>query len=308
MKSTREAYGEALAELGEERDFIVLDADLSKATCTWMFQKAFPDRFFNMGISEADMMSTAAGWASMGQTVFASTFAMFAAGRAWEQVRNAVAYGNFSVKIAATHGGVLIGADGGSHQALEDIALMRSIPGMTVLVPADAEEARCAVRAAIDLPGPVYLRFGRFPSPQVYEKGACPFRVGKGTVVAEGGNVSLLAIGDMVAIALEAREILAQNGVSARVVDMCSVKPMDEALVVKCARETGRVVTMEDHSILGGLGGAVCELLSESCPVPVKRIGMRDAFGQSGEKADLAAYYGFTGQAVAKTVVAWLKA
>ncbi len=297
-KSTRKAYGEALLNLGEKYDFWVLDGDLSKATMTNIFSDKYPERFFNMGISECDMMSTAAGIASCGKPVFASTFAMFAAGRAYEQVRNHIGYTRLNVKIGATHGGVLIGEDGGSHQCIEDLSLMRTIPGMTVLAPADAVEAKAVVEAAIKHDGPVYMRFGRYDVPVIYEKDF-EFEIGKGRTLTEGNDITVIAMGDMVYEAMKASKDLYREGIGARVIDMCSVKPVDVELIVKAAKETGRIVTAEDHNIIGGLGSAVAEVLAENCPVPLRRIGIMDVFGRSGNPEDLAEYFGLN----AKTIV-----
>lgn len=285
--STREAYGEALAVLGQEREFVVLDADLSKATQTIRFAKRYPDRFFNMGISEGDMMSAAAGIASTGECVFASTFAMFAAGRAYEQIRNSIAYPGLNVKIGATHGGILIGEDGASHQCIEDISLMRTIPGMTVIVPCDEYSVFEAVKAAMEIDGPVYLRFGRMSSPPVYAKDTVRFTVGKGNVLRDGNDVVIIAIGDMVYEALAAAQTLSEDGLSAAVIDMASVKPIDRDLILTYAKKTGKVVTAEDHSVIGGLGSAVAEVLAENGNAKLHRVGVQDRFGCSGKSADL---------------------
>ena len=289
--STREAYGKALVRLGEERDFLVLDADLAKATQTALFKARFPQRFFDMGIAEGDMMTTAAGMACCGKTVFASTFAMFAAGRAYEQIRNSIAYPNLHVIIGATHGGVLIGEDGASHQCVEDISLMRTMPNMTVVVPCDEVSVSAAVEAALDCPGPVYLRMGRTSSPPVYRDGT-QFRLGKGTVLADGRDVTICAVGDMVYEALEARAALAEQGVDAAVLDLHTVKPIDRALVLSYAGKTGRIVTAEDHSVIGGLGSAVAELLAEEGGARLIRVGLGDCFGRSGKRRDLQTYFG----------------
>lgn len=299
MNSTREAYGQALAELGEKYPIYVFDADLSKATQTVHFAKKFPERFTNMGIAESNMIGYAAGYAACGATVFASTFAEFAAGRAYDQIRNSVAYPHLNVKIAATHGGVLIGADGGSHQCVEDLALMRAIPGMVVLCPADTEETRRCVEAAILYDGPVYLRFGRMGTPEIYENGkTCTFEIGKGTVVEDGTDVTLIAVGDMVSRAAEAAKKLSEEGISAAVIDMASVKPIDESLVIAYAKKTGCIVTAEDHNIMGGLGGAVSEVLAKHQLVPQEMVGLQDQFGRSGTPADLAEYYGLTAEKI----------
>lgn len=298
--STREAYGEALRKLGAKYDFWVMDADLSKATKTDLFAEAYPERFINMGISEGDLMSTAAGLASCGQTVFASTFAVFAAGRAFEQVRNSIAYTNLNVKVAATHGGVLIGPDGGSHQAIEDISNMRTLPNMTVIVPCDAVSTFEAVEQAINLNGPVYLRFGRFPSGEVYKPGSCPFEIGKGNVLIDGGDITLMAIGDMVSESIEAASILKQKGIKAAVIDMHTIKPIDSALIIKYAEKTGAIVTAEDHNIIGGLGSAVAEVIAENCTARLARIGVQDMFGRSGSKEELKKYYRLTAEDIAE--------
>ncbi len=292
-KATRESYGAALAELGEKYDFVVLDADLAEATKTCVFKKKFPERFFDCGIAEGNMMSVAAGIASTGKTVFASTFAMFAAGRAFEQIRNSIGYPHLGVKIGATHAGITVGEDGATHQCNEDIALMRTIPGMTVINPADAVEARAAVEAAIHIDGPVYMRFGRFACPILYGEDY-KFEVGKGVTLADGTDVTLVATGYMVHLALEAREMLAADGISARVINIHTVKPIDAALIAKAAKETGAIVTAEEHSIIGGLGSAVAEVLVENAPVPMKRVGVEDTYGRSGTVPALLEAYGLT--------------
>ena len=291
--ATRDSYGNALKELGAEHDdLIVFDADLAGATKTATFQKAFPDRHFDCGIAEGNMIAAAAGAATMGLVPFASSFAMFAAGRAFEQVRNSIGYPHLNVKIGATHGGISVGEDGASHQCCEDFALMRSIPGMVVLCPSDDVEARAAVRAAYEHVGPVYLRFGRLAVPVFHEEEGFSFQIGKGEVLQEGGDVAILATGLMVNEALEAGKALKERGISARVINLCTIKPLDEELVLKAARECGRVITCEEHSVIGGLGEAVCALLSERCPTPVRRIGVNDEFGHSGPAADLLRQFG----------------
>lgn len=289
--STREAYGQALADLGDENEFLVLDADLSKATQTITFAKKFPDRFFNIGIAEGDMMTTAAGMATTGKTVFASTFAMFAAGRAYEQIRNSIAYTGLNVKIGATHGGILIGEDGASHQCIEDISLMRTIPNMTVIVPCDEYAVYEAVKASIAYNGPVYLRFGRTSSLPVYTKENVKFEIGKGNVLKDGNDVTIIAIGDMVAEALVASKALEEQGVSVAVIDMASVKPIDKQLVLECANKTSKIITAEDHSIIGGLGSAVAEILAENSNAKLRRLGVCDEFGGSGTREKLAEAY-----------------
>ncbi|MDD3766109.1 MAG: transketolase family protein [Eubacteriales bacterium] len=300
-KATREAYGEALAEFGEKYDLVVLDADLSKSTKTDTFRKKFPDRFINVGIAEANMMSTAAGIATTGKTVFASSFAMFAAGRAFEQVRNSIAYPNLNVKIGATHAGISVGEDGASHQAIEDIALMRSIPNMVVINPADAYEARGAVEAAILHNGPVYLRFGRLAVPYVNDKDY-KFELGKGVTLADGKDVTIIATGLMVGEALGAREVLEKEGISARIINIHTIKPIDKDIIIKAAKETGHIVTAEEHNIIGGLGSAVAEVLSENYPVKMSRVGIEDIFGKSGKPQCLLEEYGLTASNIVSRV------
>lgn len=296
-KATRESYGAALVEYGADENIVVLDADLSKSTKTEMFKKAYPDRFINCGIAEGNMMSVAAGMAAAGKTVFASSFAMFAAGRAFEQVRNSIGYTNLNVKIGATHAGISVGEDGASHQCLEDIALMRSIPNMVVINPADDIEARLAVKAAIEHKGPVYMRFGRLAvediNPADYK-----FELGKGVELADGTDVTIVATGLMIAMALDARKILAQEGISARVINIHTIKPLDTEIIAKAARETGAIVTAEEHYIMGGLGSAVCEAVCANAPCPVKIIGT-EKFGQSGKPAELFEAYGLTAKNIA---------
>ncbi len=298
--STRKAYGMALAELGEKYDFLVLDADLSKATMTKMFQDVYPQRFFNMGIAECDMMSTAAGIASCGKMVFASTFAMFAAGRAYEQIRNSIAYPRLNVKIGGTHGGLLIGEDGGSHQCIEDLSIMRTLPGFVVLAPADAVEARAVVKAAMNYEGPVYMRFGRMDVPVIYDSNTFKFEIGKATVLKEGCDVTIIAVGEMVYEAVKAAAVLEDQGVAARVIDMCSIKPIDEDIIIKAAKETQGIVTVEDHNVVGGLGSAVSEVVTEKYPVKIRKVGVKDTFGRSGKRPDLAAYYGLDVETIVK--------
>lgn len=297
--ATREAYGKTLVELVENKDIVVLDADLAGATKTAMFKKACPERFFDMGIAEGDMMGTAAGLAVSGKIPFASTFAIFAAGRGFEQIRNSICYPNINVKIAATHAGVTVGEDGGSHQAIEDISLMRSLPNMVVLNPADAVEARQMVLAAAEYVGPMYLRFGRAATPVIHDD-SYKFELGKGEVVKEGKDVSIIATGIMVAKALEAAETLKAEGIDAEVINISTIKPLDNELVLASAKKTGKVVTAEEHSIIGGLGSAVCELLAEEYPVKVTRIGVKDVFGQSGTPAALLEHYGLTAADIVK--------
>ena len=310
-KATRESYGTALAELGEKYDFLVLDADLAAATKTGMFKKKFPDRFFNCGIAEGNMMCVAAGIAATGKVVFASSFAMFAAGRAFEQVRNCIGYPHLNVKIGATHAGITVGEDGATHQCNEDIALMRTIPGMTIISPADAYEAYAAVEAAINFYGPVYMRFGRFPVPNLTpEIKDYKFEIGKGVTYREGRDVTIVATGYMVHLALEAADALATEGISAEVINIHTIKPLDEELLISSAKKTGAVVTAEEHSVIGGFGAAVCEALSAAYPVPVLRIGVEDKFGRSGKVPPLLEMYGLTAEnivAKAKAAVAMKK-
>lgn len=288
--STREAYGMALAEFGKKYSFYVLDADLAKATQTIRFQKEFPDRFFNMGISEGDMMTTAAGMASCGKTVFASTFAMFAAGRAYEQIRNSIAYPNLHVIIGATHSGVLIGEDGASHQCIEDISLMRTIPNMTVIVPCDERSVYAAVEAAILHNGPVYIRMGRGEAETVYSE-KMNFSIGKGNVLKDGSDLTIAAIGDLVPEALKAAAKLEEEGVKAAVLDMACIKPIDDALIRKYALKTGKIITAEDHNVIGGLGSAVSEIITQEGTARVQCVGIKDCFGRSGTRQALQNYF-----------------
>ena len=290
--ATRESYGNALVELGKVNDqVVVLDADLAGATKTGTFKKAFPERFFDCGIAECNMAGIAAGLATTGMIPFMSSFAMFAAGRAYEQVRNSIGYPHLNVKIGATHAGISVGEDGATHQCNEDIALMRTIPGMVVISPSDDVEARAAVKAAAEYVGPVYLRFGRLAAPVINDNPDYKFEIGKGIVLREGTDITLIATGLMVGYTLEAAEMLAKDGISAKVINIHTIKPLDTDLVVSAAKETGKVVTVEEHSVIGGLGGAVCEALSEQCPVPVKRIGVNDEYGQSGPAVELLHHY-----------------
>ncbi|MBQ2967093.1 MAG: transketolase family protein [Clostridia bacterium] len=294
--ATRESYGKALAEFSDKYDIIVLDADLAAATKTGIFKKACPDRFFDCGIAEGNMMSTAAGLATCGKTVFASSFAMFAAGRSFEQIRNSICYPNLNVKIGATHGGISVGEDGATHQCLEDIGIMRTIPNMVVINPADDVEARAAVEAAIKHDGPVYLRFCRLATEVMYDKENFEFEIGKGITLKEGTDVTLIANGLMVEKAVEAAKLLEAEGISAGVLDMHTVKPIDKELVLKAAKETGAIVTAEEHNIYGGLGSAVAEVVCEGTPVPVLRVGTEDKFGKSGKPAELFELYGLTAE------------
>ncbi|NVN98782.1 MAG: transketolase family protein [Geobacteraceae bacterium] len=292
MIATRDAYGEALAKLGEENDnIVVLDADLSGSTKTSLFAKKFPERFFNMGIAEANMIGTAAGLAAAGKIPFASTFAIFAVGRAWEQVRQSVAYPKANVKIVATHSGITVGEDGGSHQSVEDIAIMRAVPNMTVIVPADGIETALAVKAAADFKGPVYVRLGRNKVPTIFDD-TYKFEIGKGVMLRPGTDITFIGTGLMTAQALVAADLLQAEGISARVIHIATIKPLDEEIILAAARETGAIVTAEEHSIIGGLGGAVSELLSEKCPTKLKRVGIKDRFGLSGKGDELLKYFG----------------
>lgn len=304
--ATRESYGNALAALGKEHDnVVVLDADLAGATKTSTFKKEFPDRHFDCGIAEGNMMAVAAGLASMGLVPFASTFAMFAAGRAFEQVRNSIGYPHLNVKIGATHGGISVGEDGASHQCCEDFALMRSIPGMTVICPSDDVEARAAVRAAYGFEGPVYLRFGRSGVPVFHDEDSFKFEIGKGEVLQDGNDVAIIATGLMVCEAMKAGEELKADGINARVINMATIKPLDEDLVLKAAKECGKIVTCEEHSIIGGLGEAVSSILAEKLPTPVRRIGVNDEFGHSGPAADLLKDFGLSAENIVATVKAF---
>ncbi|OOB78908.1 MAG: transketolase [Epulopiscium sp. Nele67-Bin002] len=295
--STREAYGRALAKYGKEHEFFVLDADLAKATQTIFFKNEFSDRFFDIGISEGDMMTTAAGMASCDKKVFASTFAIFAAGRAYEQVRNSIAYPNLPVVIGATHGGVMIGEDGASHQAIEDISLMRTMPNMTVVVPCDAESVTQIVEQSISLKSPMYLRTGRGASQDIYTNGE-KIVIGKGNVLCDGCDLTIIAIGDLVAQALEAAKILATEGVSVAVIDMHTVKPIDTDLITKYAKKTKFIITAEDHSIIGGLGSAVAEILAETQDAKLKRLGVNDTYGKSGTRDALQKYFNLTAEGI----------
>ena len=297
--ATRASYGSALIELGKKHeDLIVLDADLAAATQTGMFKKEFPERHIDCGIAECNMMGIAAGIASTGKVPFASTFAMFAAGRAYEQVRNSIGYPKLNVKIGATHGGISVGEDGATHQCLEDFALMRVIPGMVVASPSDDIEAKAMVAAAYEHQGPVYMRFGRLAVPVINDRPDYKFELGKGIVLREGKDLTIIANGLCVAPALEAAEKLATDGIDAKVINIHTIKPLDEELVVAAAKETGKVVTVEEHSIIGGLGGAVCECLAEKAPVPVKRIGIHDVFGESGPAVELLHKYGLDAEGI----------
>ena len=295
--ATRDSYGNALKALGEEHeDVVVFDADLAGATKTVTFQKAFPDRHFDCGIAEGNMMAVAAGAAAMGLVPFASSFAMFASGRAFEQVRNSIGYPHLNVKIGATHGGISVGEDGASHQCCEDFALMRSIPGMVVMSPADDVEAKAMVKAAYEHVGPVYMRFGRFAVPVFHDEETFTFQIGKGELLMDGADVAIIANGLLAAEALEAGKALAEQGISARVINMATIKPLDEEMVLKAAQDCGKIITCEEHSIIGGLGEAVCSLLSEKRPTPVRRIGVNDEFGHSGPAGPLLKQFGLSAE------------
>lgn len=297
-RATRESYGAALAKFGADERIVVLDADLSKSTKTEVFKKAYPERFINCGIAEGNMMSVAAGLAAAGKIAFASSFAMFAAGRAFEQIRNSIGYPNLNVKIGATHAGISVGEDGATHQCLEDIGLMRTIPNMVILNPADDVEATACVKAAIDHDGPVYMRFGRLAVEDVNPAGY-KFELGKGVELADGNDVTIIATGLMVGEALKAKELLKKDGIDARVINIHTIKPIDKDIIIKAAKETGAIVTAEEHYIMGGLGSAVCEVVCESVPVQVKIVGT-DRFGASGKPAELFEEYGLTAENIAK--------
>lgn len=307
--ATRESYGNALVELANagHDDLVVLDADLAAATKTGIFRKAYPNRHFECGIAECNMMGVAAGMSTMGYVPFVSTFAMFAAGRAFEQVRNSIGYPHLNVKIGATHAGLSVGEDGASHQCCEDIALMRTIPGMTILSPADDVEARAAVKAAYELDGPVYLRFSRLAVPVFHDEASYKFEIGKGEVLTDGFDVAMIATGLMTSEALKAALALKKQGVNVRVINMPTIKPLDEALVLRAARECLKIITVEEHSIIGGLGEAVCSLLAEKLPTPVRRIGVMDEFGHSGPAWEVLKDYGLTADGIAATVQDFLK-
>ena len=305
--ATRESYGNALAELGAEyENLVVLDADLAAATKTGVFKKAFPERHIDCGIAECNMMGIAAGLATTGKIPFASSFAMFAAGRAFEQVRNSIGYPKLNVKIGATHAGISVGEDGATHQCNEDIALMRTIPGMVVINPADDVEAKAAVRAAIEHQGPVYLRFGRLAVPVINDNSDYKFELGKGVVLREGKDVTIIATGLPVSECLAAADKLAADGIDAKVINIHTIKPLDEELVVKAAQETGKVVTVEEHSVIGGLGSAVCDVLSEKCPTQVMKIGINDTFGESGPAVELVKKYGLDADSIYDKVKAFV--
>ena len=302
-KATRESYGEALADLADKyKNLVVLDADLAAATKTGIFKKACPERFFDCGIAEANMMGVAAGLATCGMIPFASSFAMFAAGRAFEVVRNSIGYPHLNVKIGATHAGISVGEDGATHQCNEDIALMRTIPGMTIINPADDVEAKAAVEAAINFDGPVYLRFGRLAVPVFNDKETYKFELGKGVTLREGNDITIVATGLMVSEAITAGEELAQNGINVRIINIHTIKPIDKDIIIKAAKETGKIVTVEEHSVIGGLGSAVADVVTESCPVPVYKIGVNDEFGHSGPGDKLLKEFGLSSENIVARV------
>ncbi len=304
MIATRDAYGEALIELGQEnKNIVVLDADLSKSTKTYGFSQQFPDRFINVGIAEQNLIGLAAGLSTAGKIPFASTFAMFATGRAFEVIRNSVGYPNLNVKICATHSGLTVGEDGASHQALEDISCMRTIPNMTVIVPADGVETRAAIHAAANMRGPVYVRLGRLAVPVINDEKSYKFEIGKGVTLKEGNDITIIATGIMVSEALKAAEALEFKEIKARVINIHTIKPIDKEIIIKAARETGGIITAEEHNIIGGLGSAVAEVISENHPVPLKRVGVNDTFGESGKPAELMEKYGLTSDNIFRAVV-----
>lgn len=305
--ATRESYGKKLVELGKEnKDIVVLDADLATATKTELFKKEFPNRFFDMGIAEQDMLSTAAGMATCGKIPFASTFAVFAAGRAYDQIRNSICYPKLNVKICATHSGVSVGEDGATHQMLEDIGLMRGLPNMTVLSVSDDTQTKWAVEEILKINGPVYLRLGRLASPVIYDENQ-KFELGKGIQIGDGCDATVIATGLMVSEAIKAKEELEKSGINIRVVDIHTIKPIDKELIVKCAKETKRIITIEDHSIINGLGTAVCEVLAEEYPCKVTRLGMKDTFGKSGKAEKLLEYFGLDKNGIIKEVESNIK-
>lgn len=306
--ATRESYGNALVELGKEHeDIVVLDADLAGSTKTGMFKKVYPERHFNCGIAEANMASIAAGLAAAGKVPFISSFAMFATGRAYEQIRNSIGYPHLNVNICASHAGISVGEDGATHQCNEDIALMRNIPGMTVICPSDDVEAKAAVKAAYELDGPVYIRLGRLAVPVINDHDGYEFEIGKGTVLKEGKDVTIIATGLCVAATMEAAEMLAADGIDAKVINIHTIKPLDDELVVAAAKETGKIVTVEEHSVIGGLGSAVCDCLSEKYPTPVKKVGINDVFGESGPALKLLEKYGLDGKGIYQSVKSFVE-
>ena len=306
-KSVRSEYGKTLVELGKTNpNIVVLDADLSSSTQTKLFAKEFPERFFNVGISEQDLITTAAGLSCTGKIPFVSTFAMFASGRAWEQVRNTICYSNLNVKIAATHGGITVGEDGASHQALEDISLMRSIPNMTVIVPADAEETRQAIKFAAEFNGPVYIRISRSNLPDIFDS-SYKFDYKKANIIKEGKDITLITNGETLVETIDCAKILSEKGIDAEIINVPVVKPLDNETIINSAKKTNRVITIENHSIIGGLGSAVCELLSEKYPTQITRIGTNDEFGQSGTAKELMAFYGLNAEKLATKITGLLK-
>ncbi len=307
-KSARGEYGLTLADLGKEnKSIVVIDCDLSGSTMTKHFREAFPDRHFNVGIAEQDAVTTAVGLSTTGKIPFVSTFAVFASGRAWEQIRNSVCYPKFNVKVVATHCGITVGEDGASHQALEDVAIMRAIPNMTVISPADATEVREVIKWAAEYKGPVYVRISRANLPVIFKEGEYKFNVNKAVLMKEGKDVTVVTNGETTSEALDAAEILAKDGIEAEIIHVPVVKPLDEETIIKSAKKTGKVITVENHSVIGGLGGAVCEALSEKYPVKVHRIGINDQFGQSGTSDELMEYYGLTGNKLAETIKGLVK-
>lgn len=301
-KATRQSYGEALVELGNDnKNVVVLDADLSTATKTELFGKKFPDRFFDMGISEQDMMSTAAGFATCSKIPYVSSFAVFAAGRAYDQIRNSICYPKLNVKICATHAGITVGEDGASHQMLEDISMMRTLPNMTVICASDDVQTKWAVKEIAKIDGPVYLRLSRFATPIIYEENE-KFEIGKAVQIGEGTEAAIIATGDVVSEAIKAKELLEKEGINVRVIDMHTIKPIDKEIVIKCAKETKKIITIEDHNIIGGLGSSVCEVLAETEPCKVIRMGIKDTFGKSGKAEDLMKYYELTAEDIVKAV------
>ncbi len=305
--ATRETYGKTLAELGADHDFVVLDADLAEATKTRYFAKAYPDRFFDCGIAEGNMVGIAAGLAAAGKTAVASSFAMFAAGRAFEQIRNSVAYPHLNVKICATHAGITVGEDGATHQCLEDLALMRSIPGMTVINPSDAVEAAAALKYAIETDGPFYIRFGRYAVPVIHDPATYHFEPGKGETLMDGSDVTIVTTGMMAETAIQSAAVLHVRGLSTRIINIHTIKPLDRAIIRKAAAETGAIVVLEEHNIIGGLGSAVAECVSETCPCPVLRVGVQDTFGRSGKVPPLLELYGLNTETVVTKIEAALR-
>ncbi len=300
--ATREAYGKALAEFGDTYDMVVMDADLSGSTKTGIFAKKIPEKFINCGIAEGNMMATAAGIATTGKTVFASTFAVFASGRAFEQIRNSICYPNLNVKIGATHAGLTVGEDGASHQAVVDMAVMRSLPNMIVLNPADAVETKCAVKAAIEHDGPVYIRLGRLGVPVIFDESTYKFEIGKGQLINDGNDITIIATGLMTTESMKAVEALKSEGINARLINIHTIKPIDKDIIIKAAKETGYIITVEEHSVIGGLGSAVAEVLAEEYPCKMTRMGVMDKFGQSGKPYELLDLYGLTDKHIVNKV------